>query len=139
MTTATAPRVRVASATVRMRPDQSFWWKSDYCWRAGPDTPDGFWMVKRFGYPDRDAVRLINDTEAPERTAVEFGRALADAVDAEAHDAEDQYLAALTAAAEIPPEDLMRLRDAVRAGKAGGSADGTAPKARRASRKAAAA
>ncbi|MEK6720530.1 MAG: hypothetical protein AABZ33_07635 [Chloroflexota bacterium] len=123
MTTATTP-VRVAPRTVRMRPGQLFWWADDYLWREGPRTPDGFWMVERTGYPARAAVRVIHDDDAPERTGREFARALTEARDAEKLSAEDDYLAALTVAAEIPADELLRLRDAVRVGRAGGSADG---------------
>jgi hypothetical protein len=121
-TTATAPApVTVAPCTVRVRRGQLFRWTNDFGWRRGPNTPDGWWMVKRFV---RDAVRIIIDDDAPERTVSEFRRALEDACVADRLDAEDAYLTALTTAAEIPPTELVRLRDAVRAGKAGGPIDG---------------
>jgi hypothetical protein len=40
----------------------------------------------------------------------------------------NRHSAALTIAAEIPPAELLRLRDAVRAGRAGGAADGRRPR-----------
>jgi hypothetical protein len=122
MATETAPApVKVAPRTVRMRPGQLFWWTTDPLWRRGPATPDGWWMVRR--YPSV-AVRLILDPEAPERTEYDFARELCDACIADRLEAEDAYLTALTTAAEIPPAELVRLRDAVRAGRAGGPVDG---------------
>lgn len=129
MTTATTP-VKIAPVAVRVRPDQLYWWKTDYRWRRGPNTPDGWWMISRQSYVEIEAVRLIVDPEAPERDAREFGRALEDATQADRLAAEDAYLAAVTVTAELSPDDLARLRDAVLEGRAGGPADGS-PKARR--------
>jgi hypothetical protein len=126
MTAAIAP-VKVAPGAVRMRPGQRFWWDDDLRWRRGPDTPDGWWMIHVFW----GAVRIIEDDRAPERTADEFDEVLTDAVQPDRRsaqqardDAQDAYLTALTIAAEIPLAELVRLRDAVRAGKAGGPTDG---------------
>jgi hypothetical protein len=126
--TATAP-LTVAAATVRVTLGQLFWWKTDFLWRQGPDTPDGYWMVTKIG---RDAVRCIVDPEAPERTEHEFRDALCDARSAATWSPQDDYLRSLTIAAEIPLEELTRLRDAVRAGRAGGAVDGTPRKSRKA-------
>jgi hypothetical protein len=119
--------VKVAPGVVRMQPEQLFWWDDVRIWRRGPDTPDGFWMVHVFW----GAVRVVADERAPERAPLAFREALTDAVDPgrqtteEArHAAQDAYLTALTIAAEIPPAELVRLRDAVRAGKAAGPTDG---------------
>ena len=124
MTTATdtAP-AKVAPGVVRMHPDQKWWWNSYLTWRQGPKTPDGFWMVQRL-FSDKWAVRIVRDPDAPSRTAEAFTRALEDACDADEHAAQDDYLTALTIAAEMPPAELLRLRDTVLAGKAGGPADG---------------
>jgi hypothetical protein len=113
--------LKIAPGVVRMKPGQLLW-KHDPLWRKGPATPDGFWMVHDF--LGVTAVRVIGDEAAPERTAEEFGYALADALVADRRAAQDAYLVALMAAAEIPPEEIVRLRDAVRAGQAGGPADG---------------
>ena len=114
--------LKIAPGVVRMKPGQLFWWKHDPIWRKGPVTPDGFWMVQSL--LSVTAVRVIADEAAPERTAEEFGYALADALEADRTAAQDAYLTALTTAAEIPPAELVRLRDAVRAGRAGGAVDG---------------
>ncbi len=135
MAEGTAP-FQVAPGAVRMHPDQIFWWDDDPFWRRGPDTPDGWWMIYSLGGPRAvRAVRIIVDDHAPERTEHEFLATLSEARDPDrrrrerdADDNEDAYLAALTFAAEIPPEELVRLRDAVRAGKAGGAADGRRPR-----------
>lgn len=113
-------------------------------WRLGPKTPDGFWMVTRNrtavgGGLQEWAVRVVID---PAATPIGLSRedledALYGRLDKRAE--EDAYLASIEIVRMLPPDDLTRLREAVLAGKAGGSADGTAPKARRASRKAAAA
>jgi hypothetical protein len=114
--------LKIAPGVVRMRPGQLFWWEHDPIWRKGPETPDGFWMVSSL--LKVEAVRVIEDEEAPERSAEGFRYALADALVADVTAAQDAYLTALTTAAEIPPAELVRLRDAVRAGKAGGPVDG---------------
>ena len=120
---------KVAPSIVRMRPGQVFWWKDNPIWRRGPDTPNGFWMI--YVFAGVVAVRVIEDDQAPERTSHEFWDALGDAADPDERtvqeawiDAQDAYLTALTIAAEIPPAELVQLRDAVRAGKAGGPTDG---------------
>lgn len=115
----------IAPGAVRMRPGQLFWWTDSTIWRRGPDTPDGFWMIAKI---TRRAVRIIEDDRVPERTAEEFEQVLFDALNADKIDAEDTYLAALTTAAEILPEELVRLRDAVRAGRRGGASDGASPR-----------
>jgi hypothetical protein len=129
--TAPIAPVKVAPSAVRMRPGQRFWWDDNLRWRRGPDTPDGWWMI----HPFWGAVRIIEDERAPERTAYEFDEVLTDAVQPDRrsaqqtrHDAQDAYLTALTIAAEIPPAELVRLRDAVRAGRAGGATDGRRPR-----------
>ena len=128
MTAETEP-LRVAPGVVRMRPGQLFPWDHAIIWRRGPDTPDGFWMIYALG--GVVGVRVIEDDRAPERTSREFWDALGDAVDPDEADeeatrdaAQDAYLATLTIAAEIPLAELVRLRDAVRAGQAGGPTDG---------------
>lgn len=132
MSGAPAP-VKVAAGVVRMRPGQPFAWDRALIWRRGPDTPDGFWAI--YAFAGVVAVRVIEDERAPERTAREFWDVLHDAVEPDRrsaeekrNDAQDAYLTALTIAAEIPPAELVRLRDAVRAGRAGGATDGRRPR-----------
>ncbi len=128
MALGTEPAVVVAPRVIRARSDQLFWWTDHLIWRAGPHTPDGRWMVRRWG-SGPTAVRLVWDEDAPSRTAREFSQALDDACVADKTEAIDAYLTRLTLASEIPTEELQRLRDSVRAGKTGGAADG-APRKR---------
>lgn len=93
-------------------------------WRQGPSTDDGYWMVQKHPW-GTGAVRVIVDEGAPVLTAEEFMYELKDALVADRIDAQDAYLEAITIAAELPPADLVKLRDAVVAGRAGGAADGT--------------
>lgn len=119
-----------------MHPDQSFNWEHHPLWRVGPETEDGFWLVKRPPWGPY-AVRVIEDDRTPLRTPVEFRDAIRDAEHPEYRAlmaGEDTYLEAISVVATVPADELIRLRDAVLSGKAGGANDG-AP--RRRTRKAA--
>lgn len=98
-------------------------------WRRGPDTTDGHWMVTTgrkdaTGRPGSWAVRVIIDPAAGNQNSYDIYRALENALHARSHEAEDAYLAAVDVVRAIPPDELSRLRDAVRAGKTGGASDG---------------
>ena len=111
----------VAPVVVRMRPNQQWWWKHPIFWRKGPETSDGFWLIHKLGYPTM-AVRVVEDAEAPIRTAREFDEVLREAVHHDEWTAQDDALRRLS---EVTPSELLRMREAVVAGRAGGAADGT--------------
>jgi hypothetical protein len=100
-------------------------------WRRGPDTTDGHWMVTigrkdSTGEPGSWAVRVIVDPAAAhESNSFKVYQLLENALHARGHEAEDAYLSAVDVVRAIPPDELTRLRDAVRAGIVGGGADGS--------------
>jgi hypothetical protein len=113
-------------------------------WRRGPDTTDGHWMVTTgrkdaTGRPGSWAVRVIIDPVAETMNGYEVYTRLENALHAREHEAEDAYLAAVNVVRALPPDELSRLRDAVRAGKTGGAADGAPVRRSRARSKAGAA
>lgn len=132
MAEVSAAPVGIAPAEAHIRRDQRFWYDDHFTWRQGPYTDDGFWMVPRRPILGNVAVRCVYDDTAPERTASAFATYLDECVHADRMDAEDDYLSNLSAVAAIPPAELVRLRDAVAAGKAGGAADGKPRRARKA-------
>jgi hypothetical protein len=126
----------IATGTVRVGPGSG---GPSVGWRRGPDTPDGYWMVTTSrettdgGFASW-AVRVIIDPAGLDMGSFDLYLALENALHARTHEAEDAYLAAIEVVRAIPPDELSRLRDAVRAGKTGGASDG-APVRRSRSRK----
>lgn len=106
--------------------------RAPYGWRFGVETPDGFWMVATIPWDNTHtgtcvpAVRVILDP-----TGKDYGRVdmdlyddLKNAVAANTHLAQDDFLASLSVVSELAPDELTALRDAVLDGRKGGPRDG---------------